>query len=174
MKLRLATNSDFSFYKKLFDTDECDMLYYRRSKVGVEEEASISSWNYYFDEETLAQIEEEMRLTKVKFVAQLREEYNRTFIVLNGERRIGFIYLSISNKNKPSIRKNSINIWKMHDFCLEEQYQGRAKEVLDLLMKEKFMDEISVCMIDEENIKTFLEAGYKSTGGGFYHRKSSS
>lgn len=175
LNLRLATLTDYSFYEKLYKASYCDMIYYRRSRKRVKENqaASGSPWQNFVDEETLAQIEEAMRPTLDKFEAQIEAEYNRIFIILDGDTPIGIFDLSLANRDKPTPRKGSMNRWKMHDFWLVKKYQVKdiAETLLDLLMQERFMDEIDVAIPDKENAKIFLRTCYEDIGGLFYRRK---
>lgn len=177
MRLVLASTNDFQFCERLYNDYDSDMIYRSFDAGESLGKAGTLSIEYFFDEETLAQISEELKLTQEKFNSEIEKDYNRFFIIYDENTPIGYFDLSLCYPNKPSKRKDVTNRWKLRFMCMTENNRSYEtfSEAIRLLSKEKLMDEIDVCVIYESTASWFVRAGFEKIGAaGFYRRKKSS
>lgn len=166
MKLRLAEQSDFEVYKKLFDDWNCNMLY-QPEESDIKPQQKEDHSQLEFDETTLKLFEDEFRRTPEKFAKDIsKERYmeHRIYIIQENAEIIGMIEMF----------KCAATRWKVEEICIAEGYQTKENfaTIIDLLLKMPYVKVLDVCVIYDSCKNRLLYAKFNSIGGGFFRRES--
>jgi len=167
MNLRLAEQSDFEVYKKLFDDWNCNMLY-RPEESDIKPQSKENQQKWEFDDATLKMLEEEFKRTPEKFARDIsKERYNehRIYIIQENAEIIGIIEMF----------KCAGTRWKVGEICIAEGYQAQENftTAIDLLLKMPYIKVLDVCVIYDSCKKRLLDAKFNPIGGGFFRREKS-
>lgn len=159
MKIRRAELSDFEVYKALFMSDKADMLY-RPQKSDIKPQKDAKDW-LGFDEETLKRLSEELERTPAKFKKVLEHfSENRIYILEEKDVIIGFFEMFRIGASK----------WKLAYCSMKYGYQMQEAftNATQLLMQQKGVKVVDVCVLYKSCERRMERAGFTSIGGGFY------
>ncbi len=160
MKIWRAELSDFEVYKKLFDGDEYDMLYYPQKSDIKPQKEDAKNW-CEFDEETLQRFAEEMERTMPKFIETLNSfNEERIYIIEDKGKVVGFFEMLRHGAKK----------WKLAYCGMKNGYQKQEAftNAIKLLLQQSGVKIVDVCAVYKSCERRMERAGFTSIGGGFY------
>ena len=155
MRLALAQPNDFDFCKSLYGNQSVDMLYHCEDKETTAENVAQFSSEYFITEEIWEEMVKETELTRERFEEQLKKSYTRSFIIYdNSNTKIGYCIIAKLTNDR--------NCWKLNFLFLKEDSQNfeNFKLVIELLFKNKYVQTIQVCILDDYTRKNFFVIGF--------------